>query len=585
MNLLDMRLSADARFMKELQNHRNGRGHRERNGLPTLVSRMVRSWTSAGYGARQRPCDAFVSAAILHDEKPLPSPPMFPPMTDMPRPQTDDSAVDDRVSHVLDWLSRPAVPDTARELAALRAYLAELSTLPISVNQFHRILELFSTRADNLWNAVATQLLRNVGSTIARDTRLLARQVDELEKQVCEGYMRVLYDIEHRAIRNRRRGPTSVAGRALKALHNRLVIAAYLTKPAPTSLWQQAHRLFAIVRSEPSPDRTSPKLDRHANRIYREMLALAVIQPERLSGAEVSATVDYLTRFAPAVVIRDDAPATADYRLFWVDLASDSAPIPVARRLPDASLDVIYFSCQRLGTLAAEHLRAIEEGTDPRQLLLPTDAAQPAFRGLLHKLHESWAEPPTRHLLRRRQHYRVRMAVGLAAIACRLDNRRERADEATLPAWRVYNESPSGYALVHEAGETGGVVAGEIVAIRADSEKPWDICVVRRVLNERYQTLEIGLQVLASSARPVRLAFRRSANVAKALHIALWLPALPALRSHDAMVVAAGVADSQRFIIVAEEGNTHVTQGRVVSHDLHTAYIELFQFQDDPFPL
>lgn len=510
---------------------------------------------------------------------------MFPPMTELPHPQEDDSAVDSRVSHVLDWLSRPAAPDTAHELAALRAHLGELSTLPISVNQFHRILELFHSRADSLWDAIAAQL-RNADSAMTRDMRMLAHHVDELEKQVCEGYMRVLYDFEHRTVRNRRRGPTSVAGRALKALHNRLVIAAYLTKPAPANLWQQAHRLFAITRSEPSPEKTVPKLDRHANRIYREMLALAVIQPERLSGAEVSATVDYLMRFAPAVVIRDDAPATADYRLFWVDLASDSAPIPVARRLPDAGVDVVFFSCQRLGTLAAEHLRALEEGTDPQELLLPADAAQPAFRGLLHKLQESWVEPPTRHLLRRRQHYRVRMAVGLAAIACRLDNGCDRADEAMLPAWTVSNQSPSGYALVHEAGETAGVISGEVVAIRADSEKPWDICVVRRVLSERAGTLEIGLQVLASSARPVRLAFRHSANAPKALHTALLLPALPTLRTQDALVVAAGVASSQRFVMVVEDNdNTRINQGRITSPDLHTAQIELFQFQDDPYPL
>ena len=318
---------------------------------------------------------------------------MFPPMTELPRPQTADSAVDERVSHVLDWLSRPAVADTAHELAALRAHLGELSALPINVAQFHRILELFQTRADKVWDATATRL-RNAGSAIPRDTHLLAHHVDEMEKQIGDGYMRVLYDIEHRLVRNRRRDPASVAGRALKALHNRLVIAAYLSKPAPANLWRQAHRLFALARSEALPNKTVPKIERHTIRIYRRMLAFSVVQPERLSNAEVAAAVDYLTRFAPALVIRNNAPTTVDYRLFWIDLASDMAPISVARRLPDTGVELVYFSCQRLGTLAAEQLRALDEGTAAKELLLPQDAAQPAFRGLLHKLHESWAEPP-----------------------------------------------------------------------------------------------------------------------------------------------------------------------------------------------
>jgi len=510
---------------------------------------------------------------------------MLLPLTDSTKPQTSDAALDDRVGRVLDWATRAALPDAARELASLRTQLGDLSALPININQFHRILELFQTRADSVWDLIAAQL-RDADSAIRRNTRLLAHDMDELQMRICEGYTRVLNDIENRPVRNRRRDPAAVAGRALKALRNRLVIAAYLSQPTPPNLWRQAHRLYALARSEELPDETAPRLERHAGRIYREMLAFAVVQPERLSGAEVSATVEYLARFAPAVVVRDSAPAQADYRLFWIDPASDMAPTAVARRLPDVRPELIYFSCQRLGTLAAEQLRALEEGTAAQELLLPASATQPALRGLLHKLHESWAEPPTRHLLRRRrQHYQVRMAVGLAAIACRLDNRRRRPDDATLPAWTVYNESPSGYALVHEAGEIGGVIAGELVAIRADSEKPWDICVVRRMFSERSETVEIGLQVLASSARAVRLAFRHAANAAKTLHTALLLPAVPTLRAHDAVLVAAGIAVSQRFVIVADESNTHVTQGRIVSRDLHTACIELFQFQDDPYPL
>jgi hypothetical protein len=506
-----------------------------------------------------------------------------------PGPRTESGvadalAVEAQVSDTLDWFAHPAARDVRVELADARTRLSAFSALPVSINQFHRILDLFQGRADTLATA-AKVLLRDAGQPLAPDLHLLAQHLDHLESQICDGYLRVIKDIEHRFVRSRRRDPSTVAARALKALRERLEIAAYASKAVPPELWAQAHHLYRVSRTNRPPANLPPDAGPDAGRVYREMLAFAAVQSERLSGLEVAGAADYLGRFAPAVMLFDIPPTTADFRMFWVDPELDSAPVALARKLPPAGDEVLYFSCARLGTLAAEHLRELEAGTAPAQLRLPPEAAKPAYRGLLHKLHETWAEPPARHLVRRHHSYPVRMCIGLPALGRLFDPLRREDDESVFQSdWTVLNESPSGFALVHAAGDIGGVQTGAAVAIRAASDKPWDLCIVRWMRNEPTDTVEIGLQILASSAQTVRLAFRHTPAPQPTV-TALRLPALRALRAHDAILAPSGTATSQRFVMVAEDERTHVTQGRVVNLDLQTACVELFQFQDDPYPL
>ncbi len=504
-----------------------------------------------------------------------------------PAPLPATAAPDARIAETLDWLAHPANVNLDRDLRQTHARLTTFSQLSLSINQFHRILELFQSRVDSLAAAMKRRL-REQEQPLTRDLRQLVQSLDDLEGRISEAYSRVLQDIAHRLVRNRRRDPGAVAARSLKALRERLELAAYVARPAPVELWSRAHRLYRIGMDEGGRKEASAEAVADLGRLYREMLAFAAIQPERLSPSEVGAASDYLARFAPAVVILDRPPETADYRLFWVDVAGDSAPIALARRHPAPGQQALYFSCARLGTLAAEHLRELEAGTDPEQLALPAAAARSPFHGLLHKLRESWAEPPTRHLLRRRQSYSVFMVSGLDALVRMFGDTADHpsADAEASSQWTVINESPSGYALMHVEGELDGIRSGEVVAIRGTADKPWDICIVRRVLSDRPGRLEVGLQIVAtnSGARAVSVAFRH-APAPQPTIAALWLPAVAAMRRHEAILVPGGTAASQRFVMAANDGRIRITQGRVVQASLRTESVELLEFLDDPYPL
>lgn len=490
------------------------------------------------------------------------------------------SIADERVNDLLEFITRPAAPNAEGELMTLRLHLAELATLPVSINQFHRMLDLFQSRVEGLW-AAATRRLSVARRPLAKEIVGLAESLDDIETQLFEGYLRVLRDIEQRLVRNRRRDPTLVAGRALKALRDRLILAAYLSKAAPAGIWSEAHRLFRLACGERPFDQSQALGERDARRVYREMLAFSTAQPERLSGPEIAAAADYVLNHAQTVMILDAPPAQMDYRLFWFASHTDMAPVALARRAPEPETEILLFSCERMGALAAEHAGAIEAGAPPESLALPKAMAKSRLRALLIRLNESWAEPAARHLVRRRQHYQVQMLIGLPAIARQL----ETSDTQGKSVWNVRDESPTGYAVVHDSGPIANLTPGEVVAIRSDADKPWDICVVRRALAQGKGQAQAGLQVIGAGARAVRIAFRHVSTETKAAYEALWLPALPLVRSLNAILVPAGIAGSPRFVMVTSNGRTHVTQGRIVSQDLQTVHFEVFQFEDDPYPI
>ena len=66
---------------------------------------------------------------------------------------------------------------------------------------------------------------------------------------------------------------------------------------------------------------------------------------------------------------------------------------------------------------------------------------------------------------------------------------------------------------------------------------------------------------------------------------ALILPPLPALRRNQAILAPAGTYASRRFVLVHEGEHLYVAQARVLSLDMQTANVELFQYEIDPYPI
>lgn len=494
------------------------------------------------------------------------------------------AAAQDALGEILGWLGGTADPEPAIELSALARNLDLLDGARPGLLQLDRIVEDLGKRAGSSAAVLADRLTAPAGGSGVADRRLVL-DLAALYGRIASICRKILEERDTAGAGSERPSLATVARRALGCLYQQYRLSLLAGASEPQGMWRDAHRWVREARRELGPAEGGLPQSLELDRTYREMLALAAVQPSGLSSRELAAAADYVARFAATVEVTANAPAEVDFRLFWLDPGLDMAPIALARRRPPERRAVLYVSCARLGLLAAEQVRELEAGTAPEHLHLPPEASDAAYRGMLQRLHDAWVEPPSRQLVRRRNRYPVEVCIGFDAVR-RLHAGGRDAAQASPPqsAWNVINESPTGFALIHEGGDPAGVLAGGVIALRKAADRPWDVCVVRWLRKDEAGRIEAGVQAVGSRGRAVRIAFR-GAREAVAPIDGLLFPPASAVRAHEAILVSAGACVSRRFTLVTEEERTHVIQGRMVNLDLQTGLVELFEFQPDPYPI
>ncbi|MFZ5464603.1 MAG: hypothetical protein ACOZB1_13975 [Pseudomonadota bacterium] len=492
------------------------------------------------------------------------------------------------IPEVLAWLGTAESPDPGQDLLLLRSHLASVAKADLPVIQFHRLLDLFFERAQRLSQALEPYLAAAL--PLERPVRAVAEGLQEINGLLARGYVRVMDDIDGRLVRNKRRNPVVIAARALKNLANQLHTSICIASPPPAELWLRAHQLYRTASRHGNEDKDAPlpgsTID--AEVIYKGMLAQAAAQPEGFSPAESALLQAYLQRHAPMVDLFTERPADGSASWYWLDTERDAGPVPSNRRIiPQNHGSLLFVSCVRLARHLEEHLTVLGKGASLSDLKLPDVLPQQAAVGFLRRVQQHWSSPPHRHFSRRQHNYRAHLCVGLDDLWHLLHSGKAPAGTGIGPVrtteWMVMNESAAGFAVIHVAGEVEGLRTGSVIALRSNSEHPWYICIVRWMRSENPEHIELGLELVAPNAQSVSLIFRNGKPDQKPTP-GLLLPPVRALRQHPAIVAPSGSYSSRRFFIVRGDDKTHVSQGRLLSLDMQTDSVELFQFEADPYP-
>jgi hypothetical protein len=99
---------------------------------------------------------------------------------------------------------------------------------------------------------------------------------------------------------------------------------------------------------------------------------------------------------------------------------------------------------------------------------------------------------------------------------------------------------------MHLSGRPGKARVGDLVAFRRDDDATWRVCIVRWALSENPEHLEFGLEEVSPLAKPGRIG---SADLPQEQGArALWLPALPPLRSSDALACAPATTTDRKAV-------------------------------------
>jgi hypothetical protein len=484
----------------------------------------------------------------------------------------------------LNWLTAELSGDPLDDALALRQHLRVILEFGVVPLQRLKLLETFQQRA-----AVVTRkgrsVLRVATLPMPRQLRVLARAVIEAEGAMADGFLSVAKDVtkvELAAIHNSR---VQLCRTALIHLAEQQEISFLTSSPAPPGLWTRLQTLYQLAHDPNLDASLAAKEVAATDRVLKGMLALAAAQPEGYTASQIDFLIRYLQLHGGLVNVGSTQPEDHS-GWYWLERSRDLPPVAAPRRRPPREGVCLFFSCTELGRVSNDIIaRWTADGRPDPNEVPETDSALNCL-GVLRQAKTNWSAPPKRLRSRRRNNYRVLICADLLGLWRLLNGEIDDIGpefNALASDWTVVNESPGGYAVMHAAGEVGGVQSGGAVGLRAAPDQPWSICLVRWARSDNPEHIELGLELVAPQARAARIA---SGGAGQHVLPALLLPPLAQLERGESLLAARGTYSNAPFALIQDiEGRVRISHCVAQGLWLQTSSIEVYEFERDPLPL
>lgn len=485
-----------------------------------------------------------------------------------------------QLQQALDWLAEPPQDDPLLDLLPLRNHLAEIGALGLPVLHRLKIDELLQQRAERIDEALIPLLL-DVKLPLPTHLGALAHGLIGLRAELGETWLTIAGDASPEELVRIHRSRAQICLQGIFNLSRQFIATLLIAIPTPIGFWRNAQALYHRAHDSLDPTATLPAEISAISARFKTMLALNAAQPEGLAPREIAFLADYLDTQAAATRI-DLLPPEVAGDWFWLDANLDQPPVALSRLQPEGK-SCLYFRFGELADLATRHLDQLNDGAPPSSLGLPLQAAGADYRNALERARLCWAAPRRRTFNRRPQAVRVEVCTQLSTLWAALESgdhpEPQSSDcELTYSEWTLLNESPAGYAVVHVVGAVSGIVPGCAVGLRTGQGAAWQICLVRWARSKNSSHVELGLEVLAPSARPIRIQPLNSRNPEPPIP-ALLLPELPGLNRSEAILAMRGDYNARPFTLLQEqEDRVLVVECMPHRSIIETSSIEVFEF-------
>ena len=498
--------------------------------------------------------------------------------TSSPVPSSSHEAT---IQSTLEWLAQAHDRTGAGDLEQLHQQLLIVRATPIPTLERGKLLDLFYTHAERIVHAELPELKR-VTLPVSRRLRQRVRSIQEILETLAQYYLNTLAELFDPRNPRPARHPSETLHRVLQCIAWNIRVSHLAAAPTPVGLWLQMHTAVGLSQNPGIVESTPAAARRTLQKIYLGALLPAVAQSASFNASEQEFIAEWLEQSRSHIEITDTIPPNAR-AVFWIDPKSDTPAHAAARRLPPIDTPVRFFSCAEIAQEAKQNLHALTNGATAADLTLPAFADSPAGQGVLRRLVNLWGAPAKRKFPRRRLSYRALICSGLEPLWELL---RTPGKPVKTSEWMVTNESPDGYAIMHVAGHTEHLQAGNLVAIQPIAEHPttepaWQICMVRWALSENPEHIELGLQLV--SLRAIAAVVAQADRLDLGTTTALLLPEAPPLRQTTAVPVATGriSPDNQKLIVLLEKDNLEIREVRPTRIDEQTSSIEMFTIEPD----
>ncbi|MCX7892398.1 MAG: hypothetical protein N2544_08555 [Burkholderiales bacterium] len=440
------------------------------------------------------------------------------------------------------WLARLPDDDAPAAGRALLEELERLNGTRMRAATRQDAAELFLARANRILPALDGRLARAT-LPLSTDSRSAAAIAEELLVQLAYSYKLLLVEQGRRLFGFASSGRALVpVVRAMQLLARRLQVGYRMYASNPKGVWSELHELYHFASRRGLAGKALPGETDTPASIYRNALLVAFSDPLKMMQGDLDRLNAYLERFGDLASLSPAGQQRPGQGLFLIKPQRDLPGYALAKRHhPMPQGHDLILNTLPLAERLLDQLAKLAAGERAPTMGLPEDGDEPAFRDLMGRLVKHWGAVPNRRFTRLRTHARVEISVGLRGIWEFLERQGKPAPDGG--EWLVTNESPRGFALLHLSGPIEPIRVGEVVGIRTRDSRTCHVCVVRWVLADKPDHLELGLEEIAPTARPVSIRKARDAESEPAEPV-LLLPEVPSLNQAPALLAPLVPLDS-----------------------------------------
>jgi hypothetical protein len=361
--------------------------------------------------------------------------------------------------------------------------------------------------------------------------------------------------------------------RAMQMLADRLRLGYRMYATNPKSVWLELHELYQFALRRGLTSRALEEGGQTPLTVYRSALLIAFAEPLKLMQGDLDRVIAWLERFGHLAALGPAGQQKTGQGLFLIKSQRDVPGYALSKRHhPVPQGHDLVLTTLPLAEALLDQLARLSAGESPESVGVPEQASDPVFRDLMGRLVKHWGAVPNRRFTRLRTHARVEICVGIRGIWEFINSRG--TTRSVVGEWMVTNESPRGFALMHVKGPMDSIRVGEVLGLRTRDSQTCHICVVRWVLSDNPEHLELGLEELAPTARAVSI--RKTRDATHQAERVLLLPEVPSLNQAPAILAPLFPFDSTCELSLGDlQSKLRVRATRLLER---TVSVQLVQF-------
>ena len=312
-----------------------------------------------------------------------------------------------------------------------------------------------------------------------------------------------------------------IVARALRALTLQLKWRLLRYGPVESRVWAEVARLYQYSEQKGFTDSAIAVYPgaHGSSTVKREFLKAVMFcasSPEGLPPLRQEIAERAVAHFADAFRL-STRPEGCTH---CIDLAAPKAPVRLFKGVAPTATLRFFGAGEGFAGLNRLTELVLERGGIPQDVNLGGDYEKELVVAVLKHLAQQWPDHPSERSSERHPSAgRITVVPGLKDILQTLDPSDD--DDDTLDfsqdqsaksaeSWIVENASDSGYGAIIPGMKSDWIKVGMLIGVRSETAEYWGVGLIRRIVVAEQQRRHVGIQLLTTTAIPVKISISRT---------------------------------------------------------------------------